>query len=252
MYFLLSQIKVAYEITGKTTQRTEIFEYPLPVLRELVLNTIIHRDYTSPMDVQIKVFDNKIIFFSPGELYGKQTVQALQTDDLAYTRNKLIAEAFYLTGDIEKYGTGYTRIRKEIADYPTMKFEFEEKPSAWLVTISYEKRKTEEISNIDNAGTLELATKVISGFTLKIDQVKTLIISLKEKVLSVDELQLATELATKVATSSRQNFRKTYLLPAIKEGFVAMLYPDRPHHPKQKYYLTDKGKELLKTLEAQS
>ena len=161
---------------------------------------------------------------------------------MAYTRNKLIAEAFYLTGDIEKYGTGYTRIRKEIADYPTMKFEFEEKPSAWLVTISYEKRKTEEISNIDNAGTLELAT----------DQVKTLIISLKEKVLSVDELQLATELATKVATSSRQNFRKTYLLPAIKEGFVAMLYPDRPHHPKQKYYLTDKGKELLKTLEAQS
>jgi ATP-dependent DNA helicase RecG len=253
MKYLLSQIKVAYEITGKTTQRTEIFEYPLPVLRELVLNTIIHRDYTSSMDVQIKVFDNKIIFFSPGELYGKQTVEALQTDDyVAYTRNKLIAEAFYLTGDIEKYGTGYTRIRKEIADYPTMKFEFEEKPSAWLVTISYEKRKTKEISNLDNAGTLELATKVVSGFTLKIDQVKTLIISLKENVLSIDELQLATELATKVATSSRQNFRKTYLLPAIKEGFVAMLYPDRPHHPKQKYYLTDNGKELLKTLEAQS
>ena len=253
MKYLLSQIKVAYEITGKTTQRTEIFEYPLPVLRELVLNTIIHRDYTSSMDVQIKVFDNKIIFFSPGELYGKQTVEALQTDDyVAYTRNKLIAEAFYLTGDIEKYGTGYTRIRKEIADYPTMKFEFEEKPSAWLVTISYEKRKTEKTSNLDNARTLELATKVVFGYTLKMEQVKTLIISLNENVLSIDELQLATELATELATSSRQNFRKTYLLPAIKEGFVAVLYPDRPHHPKQKYYLTDKGKKLLKTLEAQS
>ena len=158
MKFLLSQIKVAYEITGKTTQRTEIFEYPLPALRELVLNTIIHRDYTNPMDVQIKVFDNKIIFFSPGELYGKQTVEALQTDDyVAYTRNKLIAEAFYLTGDIEKYGTGYTRIRKEIADYPTMKFEFEEKPSAWLVTIRYEKRKTEEKGELETEVTTELA-----------------------------------------------------------------------------------------------
>jgi ATP-dependent DNA helicase RecG len=42
------------------------------------------------------------------------------------TRNKLIAEAFYLTGDIEKYGSGYQRIREEIARYPTMKLNFQE------------------------------------------------------------------------------------------------------------------------------
>ncbi|MFZ4402359.1 MAG: helix-turn-helix domain-containing protein [Bacteroidales bacterium] len=40
MNYLLSQIKVAFEITGETTQRTEIFEYPLPALRELVLNAL--------------------------------------------------------------------------------------------------------------------------------------------------------------------------------------------------------------------
>lgn len=44
MKYIVSQIKVAFEITGKTTQRTEIFEYPLAALRELVLNAIIHRD----------------------------------------------------------------------------------------------------------------------------------------------------------------------------------------------------------------
>lgn len=38
MRYILSQIKVAFEISGKTTQRNEIFEYPLPALRELVLN----------------------------------------------------------------------------------------------------------------------------------------------------------------------------------------------------------------------
>lgn len=239
MRFLLSQIKVAYEITGKTTQRTEIFEYPLPALREIVLNTIIHRDYTSPMDVQIKIFDQKITFFSPGELYGKQTIEALRTDDYqAYTRNKLIAEAFYLTGDIEKYGTGYTRIRSEIASYPTMKFEFEEKPSAWLVTISYEEQKTD--------GNSELATNLSQLVTDLSVQVKTLIINLNKKSLSLLELQLV----TKYAPKSRSYFKKHYIDPSVESGLVGMQYPENQNHPKQKYYLTEKGKEVLETLKA--
>ncbi len=243
MRFLLSQIKVAYEITGKTTQRTEIFEYPLPALREIVLNTIIHRDYTSPMDVQIKIFDQKITFFSPGELYGKQTIEALRTDDYqAYTRNKLIAEAFYLTGDIEKYGTGYTRIRSEIASYPTMKFEFEEKPSAWLVTISYTDRKMDENG--------EVATELVTNSSptchnLSV-QVKTLIINLNKRSLSLLELQLV----TKYAPKSRSYFKKHYIDPSVESGLVGMQYPENQNHPKQKYYLTEKGKEVLETLKA--
>ncbi len=243
--FLISHIKVAYEITGKTTQRTEIFEYPLPALREIVLNTIIHRDYTSPMDIQIKVFDKKITFFSPGELYGKQTIEALQTDDYqAYTRNKLIAEAFYLTGDIEKYGTGYTRIRSEIASYPTMKFEFEEKPSAWLVTMSYEEQKTDENGELAT----EHATNLSQLVTSLPVQVKTLIININKQQLSFEELKHATELATKHATFSRQYFSKVYLRPAIKMGLIEMLFPDNQRHPNQKYLLTERGKEVLDTL----
>src|SRR6185437_2930096 len=49
--FINSHLKVAFEITGKTTQRTEISEYPATALRELILNCLIHRDYTSPSDV---------------------------------------------------------------------------------------------------------------------------------------------------------------------------------------------------------
>lgn len=154
--FITSWLKVAFEITGKTTQRTEIFEYPRTAIRELVLNTIIHRDYMSPMDVQIKIFDQKITFFCPGGLYGNQTIDALKTDNYqAYTRNKLIAEAFYLTSDIEKYGTGFTRIRKAILDYPTMNFSFEEMPKAFLVSLSYD----EQLQNIKTA--VKTAVKIV-------------------------------------------------------------------------------------------
>ncbi len=74
--------------------------------------------------------------------YGDMTIEKLKTDTYqAQTRNKLIVEAFYLTNDIEKYGSGYIRVREEIKEYPTMKFEYEEVGNGYLVTISYEKQK---------------------------------------------------------------------------------------------------------------
>ena len=48
--------------------------------------------------------------------------------------------------------------------------------------------------------------------------------------------------------SDRDYFRKNYLNPAIEQGFVALTIPDKPTSSKQQYYLTDKGKEFLKTL----
>ncbi len=148
MTFIISHLKVAFEITGKTSQRTEIFEYPLPAIRELVLNAIIHRDYKSPSDIQIRIFDKEITIFNPGKLYGGLTIDDLKTDNYqAQSRNKLITEAFYLTKDIEKYGSGYRRIREQIAEYPTMYFDFEENSGGYLVKIGYEKQKTDKVTD---------------------------------------------------------------------------------------------------------
>ena len=148
MYYIISHIKVAFEFTGEIS-RNEIFEYPKKALRELVLNAIIHRDYTSPIDIQIKIFDQHITIFNPGRLYGDMTIEKLKTDNYqAQTRNKLIAEAFYLTDDTEKYGSGYARVREEIASYPTMKLEYEEMGNGYLVTISYEKQKVSSDENV--------------------------------------------------------------------------------------------------------
>ena len=142
MKFIMSHIKVAFEITGEI-QRREIFEYPTAALRELLLNAVVHRDYTSPTDIQIKIFDNAITFFNPGRLYGDLTIEKLKTDSYqSRTRNKLIAEAFYLTRDIEKYGSGYIRVRQEIAVYPTMNFDYEESGDGYFVSVNYREQKT--------------------------------------------------------------------------------------------------------------
>lgn len=47
---------------------------------------------------------------------------------------------------------------------------------------------------------------------------------------------------------SRGNFLKLYLHPALMGTYIEALYPDRPHHPRQKYHLTLKGRTLLSEL----
>ncbi len=116
MEFMKKNMRLGYEFTGEL-KRKEVWQYPLPVLRELLLNAIIHKDYRDPTDVIIKMFDKYVEFVNPGELFGKLKLEALYTDFYrASHRNKLLAEAFYLTGEVEKYGTGFIRIRNFLKD----------------------------------------------------------------------------------------------------------------------------------------
>ncbi len=116
MEFMKKNMRLGYEFTGEL-KRKEVWQYPLPVLRELLLNAIIHKDYRDPTDVIIKMFDKHVEFVNPGELFGKLKLEALYTDFYrASHRNKLLAEAFYLTGEVEKYGTGFIRIRNFLKD----------------------------------------------------------------------------------------------------------------------------------------
>ena len=52
------------------------------------------------------------------------------------------------------------------------------------------------------------------------------------------------EIMTGLQLKGRDNFLNLYLLPAIAEGYVRLLYPDKPRHPRQKYLLTVKGLAL--------
>jgi len=42
-----------------------------------------------------------------------------------------------------------------------------------------------------------------------------------------------------------EHFRKAYLLPALEAGFIEMTIPDKPRSSKQKYRLTDKGRQVI-------
>lgn len=63
--------------------------------------------------------------------------------------------------------------------------------------------------------------------------------------MSVKEMMEATGL------KDRKNFLEYTLNPAINEGWVRMLYPDSPRHPRQRYLLTAIGAMLYKEMKNQ-
>ncbi len=60
------------------------------------------------------------------------------------------------------------------------------------------------------------------------------------KVIGNNEMSVKEMLGT-MGLKERKNFLNLYLNPAINEGYVRLLYPNSPRHPRQKYLLTVKG-----------
>ena len=69
--------------------------------------------------------------------------------------------------------------------------------------------------------------------------IKNLIKIIGDKEMSVKAMMES------IGLQGRDNFLNQYLTPALTQGYVRMLYPDSPRHPRQKYMLTPKGIGLL-------
>ena len=74
------------------------------------------------------------------------------------------------------------------------------------------------------------------------ENIRQLVGSIGEERHSIKEIM---EL---VGLKHRPNFMSLWLNPAIEAGFIRMLYPESPRHPRQKYLLTVKGVGLYNLL----
>ena len=101
-------LSVRFEIKG--IQRKDIWDYPIEAIREAVVNALIHKDYSSTAEIQIRIYDDKIWIWNPGTLPPQLTIDDLKKEHSSYPRNPLVANAFYLAGLIERWGSGTKRI----------------------------------------------------------------------------------------------------------------------------------------------
>ena len=71
------------------------------------------------------------------------------------------------------------------------------------------------------------------------EQVRALVLSIGKDQVTMKQMM------EKMNLKHRPNFIDNYLNPAIKDGYVRLIYPDSPRHPRQKYLLTVKGLALF-------
>jgi ATP-dependent DNA helicase RecG len=116
-------INVRYKIKG--FQREDIWDYPLEAIREVIANALLHRDYLRPVNVQIKVYDDKLWFYNVGGLPEEWDTEKLLSLHSSIPRNPTIFNIFYLAGIVESVGSGIERIMEALKDakLPEPKFE---------------------------------------------------------------------------------------------------------------------------------
>ena len=119
-------------------RRREPLEIPEDALREMLCNSLIHKDYTGTF-IQMKVFDDYITLWNGGTLPPGYTVEKLMEPHESHPRNRLMANVFYMAGFIEAWGRGYEKIRDAFKAEQLEQPVFEEVRGGFMVTIKRER-----------------------------------------------------------------------------------------------------------------
>ena len=226
-------------------------ESQLYALREGLTNCCAHADYFSPMHPTIRVFQDRIELQNPGRFMFP--LSELRTQIHSIPRNPNIIKFFRYAKLGENAGYG---IDKMLAWERLTKGKVEFTSDLVCSTITYwlGERAGEQVSDqvsdqacdqpSDQVGGQDCGT--VSGTVSGIvsgtvnSPVQLLINTIRERAFSISELQ------KRLGIKSRRYIHESMLTPAIEGGYVLRAYPDKPSHPNQRYYLSEKGLKLVK------
>lgn len=130
-------------IEFKGLLRLEHSEYPIPALREMLLNALVHRQYMGAF-TQIRVYDDKITIWNHGTLPEEITLESLKQVHSSYPRNPLIADVCFKGGLIDSWGRVTVRIIEACKEAELPEPERTKRDGGFLATL-YKDNLTEEL-----------------------------------------------------------------------------------------------------------
>ena len=195
-------------VIDKDGKRTDIPDYPMNAVREVILNALVHRDYsihTEGMPVQLIVFSDRLEVRNPGGLYGRLSIDMLgnaQPD----TRNPVLANALEVMQVTENRYSGIPTIRREMKSTNHPEPEFTAIHGEFRVCL-----RNAVISAADDEKTTEILEFCRTPRSKK-------------------------ELAEFLEIKSVTYGIKRYVEPLVENGLLALSEPKNPGSRSQKYY----------------
>jgi ATP-dependent DNA helicase RecG len=239
MAYLQSKLNTA--LIPHATGRDERLELPVDALREALVNAIAHRDYRSTANVQVYIFHDRVEIVTPGGLPAGMREEDLGVKSVP--RNPLLFGIFHRMDLVEHIGSGIRRIRDRCRDYGVAEPKIEVSDS-WVTVVFT--RPAEQAG--DQVGTKSGQSRDQTGagavrqvpgkYPTSTRQVLAALAS-ADAELSRAQLQKAAEF------HDREHFVNEHLNPLLVAGLVEMTIPDKPRSSKQRYRITEKGREVL-------
>lgn len=205
------------------------------ILREVTLNLLIHREYSSSYPTTFTIFSDKVVTenWNVPYVYGKIDLTTLKP----HRKNPLIANVFSQMGIVEELGSGTRKIFKYTPLISGGKEPMIEEEDVYKVTIPMEagvqNEKLEWTKLWDQLGLSKGLSKGLSN-----EQIGLFFESLMKPVA-------ASKLRVFLGYTNATKFKNSYIVPLMEQGLVVMSQPDKPNSPTQKYYLTEKGKRVI-------
>nr|WP_254202648.1 MULTISPECIES: ATP-binding protein [unclassified Acinetobacter] len=113
--------------------------YPSEAIKEILVNAVIHRDYSLNDDIHVKIYDDRIEVTSPGKLPGYMTINNLYEE--RFSRNPNLVRMLHnlpepLNHDI---GEGLDTVKNELRKAGLVEPFFEENENSFVVTLNHKK-----------------------------------------------------------------------------------------------------------------
>ncbi len=221
---------------SKGLRRKDVWNIPLSILREVIINAVVHCDYSQRgAPIRVSFFNDRIEVENPGILLPGMTIEDM-IEGVSKIRNPVIARVFRELGLIEQWGSGVKRVFSEAKELGLLPLIISEVGMRVRFKVPLKRAILTQKDIVQKKST------VVSGAQSRAQsraQSESILFALKSKPLS------AAELSAELNLDSKSGALKRSIKDLLLQKQIEYTIPDKPSSRLQKYKLTAKGKKYL-------
>lgn len=239
-------------ISYEGLQRVETFLFPMPALREALLNAVMHKDYSSGIPIQISVYAHQIVLWNAGQLPERWTLEKLMGKHPSHPFNPLLASAFFRAGYVESWGRGIEKMRRECANHDAPAPIFDTSMSGLMLTFKANPvHLAAALGEKSASALLNPAGEVAAAQPESRPESQPESLEIRVlRHLTASPLGKA-ELSARLGQKEISGQLNKVIRVLLGDQTIEMTIPDKPNSRLQKYRLTAKGRAWLAEHEAE-